>query len=57
METTRLSSKDQVILTKSMWDSHGRTPGVDFAEALTGFAHSIPPLYRGRDKQGATSWT
>lgn len=35
METTRLSSKGQVVLPKSVRDAHGWAPGTEFTVELT----------------------
>jgi AbrB family looped-hinge helix DNA binding protein len=48
METTRLSSKGQIILPKAVRDSHHWEPGTDFVVEDTGDGVLLRPVKRGR---------
>ena len=48
METTRLSSKGQIILPKRMRDSHHWTPGTDFSVEDTGEGVLLRPIKTGQ---------
>nr|WP_294504490.1 AbrB/MazE/SpoVT family DNA-binding domain-containing protein [uncultured Rhodopila sp.] len=44
MDTTRLSSKGQIILPKTVRDMHGWTPGTDFTVEDTGDGVLLRPI-------------
>lgn len=48
METTRLSSKGQIILPKTVRDVHHWTPGTDFSVEDTGDAVLLRPIRTSR---------
>jgi AbrB family looped-hinge helix DNA binding protein len=48
METTRLSSKGQVILPKAVRDLHDWGPGTDFVVEDLGDAVVLRPIKKGR---------
>jgi AbrB family looped-hinge helix DNA binding protein len=48
METTRLSSKGQIVLPKAMRDAHNWGPGTDFLVEDTGEGVLLRPLKAGR---------
>lgn len=48
METTRLSSKGQIILPKAVRDSHHWEAGTDFVVEDTGDGVLLRPVKRGR---------
>jgi AbrB family looped-hinge helix DNA binding protein len=48
METTRLSSKGQIILPKSVRDAHHWTPGTDFSVEDTGDSVILRPVRTGQ---------
>jgi AbrB family looped-hinge helix DNA binding protein len=48
METTRLSSKGQIILPKAVRDSHHWTPGTDFSVEDTGDGVILRPVRTSR---------
>jgi AbrB family looped-hinge helix DNA binding protein len=48
METTRLSSKGQIILPKAVRDLHNWGPGTDFTVEDTGDAVVLRPVKKGR---------
>lgn len=48
METTKLSSKGQVVLPKAIRDSHNWGPGTDFTVEDTGDAVVLRPAKKGR---------
>jgi AbrB family looped-hinge helix DNA binding protein len=48
METTRLSSKGQIILPKSVRDQHHWGPGTDFTVEDTGDGVLLRPVKKGR---------
>jgi len=47
METTRLSSKGQIILPKAVRDSHNWTAGTDFTVEDTGDGVLLRPIKKG----------
>jgi AbrB family looped-hinge helix DNA binding protein len=47
-ETTRLSSKGQIILPKSVRDLHHWTPGMDFSVEDTGDGVILRPIKTGQ---------
>jgi AbrB family looped-hinge helix DNA binding protein len=48
METTRLSSKGQIILPKTVRDEHHWEPGTDFAVEDTGDGVLLRPIKTGK---------
>lgn len=48
METTRLSSKGQIILPKAVRDLHRWEPGTDFTVEDTGDGVLLRPVKKGR---------
>jgi len=48
METTRLSSKGQIILPKAVRDVHRWAPGTDFSVEDTGDGVLLRPIKTGR---------
>jgi len=48
METTRLSSKGQIILPKAVRDAHHWAPGTDFSVEDTGDGVLLRPVKSGR---------
>jgi AbrB family looped-hinge helix DNA binding protein len=48
METTRLSSKGQIILPKAVRDQHHWGPGTDFSVEDTGDGILLRPVKKGR---------
>ena len=48
METTRLSSKGQIILPKAVRDLHRGEPGTDFTVEDTGDGVLLRPVKKGR---------
>jgi AbrB family looped-hinge helix DNA binding protein len=48
METTRLSSKGQIILPKAVRDQHQWGPGTDFSVEDTGDGVLLRPVKKGR---------
>jgi AbrB family looped-hinge helix DNA binding protein len=48
METTRLSSKGQIILPKGVRDAHHWAPGTDFSVEDTGDGVLLRPIRKGQ---------